>query len=198
MGHYFNLYHIWGDDGGACSGSDLVDDTPNQANATGGCPSGVQTDACATTAPGYMYQNYMDYTNDACMIMFTEGQKGRMRATLEAGGPREVLNQAPFEYQMALVAPWSWCLFANGCRFFDFTYNVIAGFTGTTTFSAVGLPAGASPVFSPADADTDGTTVTLTISGLGSVAVGNYPFTIDGTSGLFGQFFKRNTKCLWC
>ncbi len=182
MGHYFNLYHIWGDDGGACSGSDLVDDTPNQANATGGCPSGIQTDACATTAPGYMYQNYMDYTNDACMIMFTEGQKGRMRATLEAGGPREVLNQAPFDYQMALVAP-EIDICAPTDAVYDFTYNTFAGFTGTTTFSAVGLPAGASPVFSPANTDTDGTTVTLTISGLGSVAVGNYPFTIDGTSG---------------
>lgn len=78
-GHYFFLYHIWGDDNGACSGSDFVDDTPNQADETGGCPNGVVlTDACATAAPGKMYQNYMDYTDDACMLMFTQEQDTRM------------------------------------------------------------------------------------------------------------------------
>lgn len=41
-GHYFNLYHIWGDDDGACSGTDYVSDTPNQADASSGCASGVK------------------------------------------------------------------------------------------------------------------------------------------------------------
>ena len=182
MGHFFNLYHIWGDDGTSCSGDDLAADTPNQAGSTGGCPSGVQTDACATADPGYMYQNYMDYTDDACMNLFTEDQKSRMRATLEAGGPRETLNQAPFEYQMALVAPEvDVCTTADAV--FNFTYNTFDGFSDNTIFSTASLPAGATPVFSPIDASADGTAVTLTISGLGSVAVGNYPFTIEGTSG---------------
>lgn len=77
-GHFFFLYHIWGDDDGACSGTDYVDETPNQADETGGCPSGVRTDACTGTAPGIMYQNFMDYTDDACMVMFTEEQDERM------------------------------------------------------------------------------------------------------------------------
>ncbi len=182
MGHYFNLFHIWGDDSGACSGSDLVDDTPNQANSTFGCPSGVQTDGCATVDPGYMYQNYMDYTDDACMIMFTEGQKGRMRATLEAGGPREVLNQAPFDYTMALSASvLDVCAPADAV--YDFTYLTFDGFSDNTDFSASGLPAGAAAVFSPSSATANGTAVTLTVSGLGGVPVGSYNFTIDGTSG---------------
>jgi hypothetical protein len=83
-GHYFNLYHIWGDDGGACTGTDYVDDTPNQADATSGCPSGVKTDNCAPAAPGVMYQNYMDYTYDACMEMFTTQQVDRMESALIA------------------------------------------------------------------------------------------------------------------
>ncbi len=84
VGHYLNLYHIWGDDGGSCSGSDLVADTPNQADATGGCynPGTVLTDNCATSSPGYMWQNYMDYTDDACMYMFTNGQKARIVAVM--------------------------------------------------------------------------------------------------------------------
>jgi hypothetical protein len=82
-GHYFFLYHIWGDDNGACSSTDYIGDTPNQANETGGCPNGiVKTDACTTAAPGIMYQNYMDYTDDDCMMMFTLLQATRMETAL--------------------------------------------------------------------------------------------------------------------
>jgi hypothetical protein len=81
-GHFFFLYHIWGDDNGACSGSDGVSDTPNQADASAGCHSGVVTDACATTAPGIMYQNYMDYSSDGCMAMFTLLQVTRMETAM--------------------------------------------------------------------------------------------------------------------
>lgn len=80
IGHYFNLYHIWGDDNGACSGTDLVDDTPNQSNSTTSCQTGIVTDRCTTTSPGIMYQNYMDYTPDACLYMFTRLQVARMEA----------------------------------------------------------------------------------------------------------------------
>jgi hypothetical protein len=87
-GHFFNLYHIWGDDNGACSGSDQVDDTPNQAGSTGGCPNGVvRTDGCTLTAPGIMYQNFMDYTDDACLLMFTLQQATRMETALNLFRP---------------------------------------------------------------------------------------------------------------
>ncbi|MCC7302198.1 MAG: T9SS type A sorting domain-containing protein [Bacteroidia bacterium] len=84
VGHWLNLYHIWGDDNGACSGSDQVSDTPNAANYQFGCfsPSQVVTDACTTTSPGIMWMNYMDYTDDACMYMFTTGQKSRVTAIM--------------------------------------------------------------------------------------------------------------------
>ena len=81
-GHYFNLYHIWGDDNGGCSGSDFVDDTPNQANHTFGCPSGIKTDSCTSTGNGIMYQNYMDYSDDPCLVMFTSQQIDRMESAL--------------------------------------------------------------------------------------------------------------------
>ena len=81
-GHFFFLYHIWGDDGGACSGSDGVSDTPNQSDASSGCHSGVVTDACTTTAPGIMYQNYMDYSSDGCMALFTLLQVSRMETAM--------------------------------------------------------------------------------------------------------------------
>ena len=81
IGHWLNLEHIWGDEN-ECANDDLIDDTPLQRIATFGCPSGVVTDSCTTTAPGIMYENYMDYTDDACMNMFTHGQITRMRTAL--------------------------------------------------------------------------------------------------------------------
>lgn len=80
IGHYFNLRHIWGDDDGACSGTDFIDDTPNQANMTYGTPStDTLYDACTGTGGGIMYQNYMDYTDDGAMEMFTLQQVARMQ-----------------------------------------------------------------------------------------------------------------------
>ncbi len=84
VGHWLGLKHIWGD---AYCGDDLVDDTPKQGNYTTGCPSGVRT-SCGNTSTGDMYTNYMDYTNDACVNLFTEGQKTRMRTLFAAGGSR--------------------------------------------------------------------------------------------------------------
>jgi hypothetical protein len=80
VGHCFNLKHIWGDDGNACSGSDLVADTPNQADENYSC--GGITISCTNGPNGDNWQNYMDYTDDDCMNMFTEGQKTRMTAAL--------------------------------------------------------------------------------------------------------------------
>jgi hypothetical protein len=82
-GHYLNLIHIWGDDNGACWGTDYVDDTPNQGNYTSGCPSGVVTDSCSPNPPGIMYQNYMDYSSDPCLVMFTNGQVTRMQTAFD-------------------------------------------------------------------------------------------------------------------
>ncbi len=66
---------------------------------------------------------------------------------------------------------------------YNFTYNTFLGFTGTTTFSATGLPAGTSIVFNPTTAVTDSTAVTATVSNTGSLAPGTYNFNLVGTSG---------------
>lgn len=91
IGHWLNLKHIWGDDGNGCGGSDLVDDTPNQADEHYGCPKFPQV-SCSNGPNGDMYVNYMDYTDDRCMFMFTKGQKSRMFATLVSGGSRHSIT----------------------------------------------------------------------------------------------------------
>ena len=96
-GHWLGLKHIWGDQ---YCGDDGVDDTPRQGNFTPGCPTGFRS-SCENNVTGDMYMNYMDYTGDACMNLFTEGQKSRMRAAVSAGGPRNSLL-----YSRGLQAPW--------------------------------------------------------------------------------------------
>ena len=92
VGHWMNLRHIWGDDGGACSGSDLVGDTPNQGRENYGCPSFPHL-SCSNGPNGDMFMNYMDYTDDRCMFMFTNGQKKRALAVFASGGPRAPIGQ---------------------------------------------------------------------------------------------------------
>ncbi len=93
FGHCFNLFHIWGDDGGACTGSDQCSDTPNQASENYGCPTLPLTDACTTTAPGVMCMNYMDYVDDACMVMFSAQQAARMTAVVSTA-PYNILQSS--------------------------------------------------------------------------------------------------------
>lgn len=79
VGHFFGLRHIWGDDGGACGGpGDYVDDTPDQSSSTSGCVTSRTT--CSNEN---MVMNYMDYTDDECMNLFTVDQVNRMITVLE-------------------------------------------------------------------------------------------------------------------
>jgi hypothetical protein len=85
VGHYLDLFHIWGDDGSACTGSDLVADTPNQAGSSPFQPTSCRTFpavSCSNAPDGDMFMNYMDYSADQCMNLFTAGQAVRMDAAL--------------------------------------------------------------------------------------------------------------------
>lgn len=77
VGHYFLLDHIWGN---GCATDDEVSDTPDQARDYAGCPA-LGASSCGSTD---MHMNYMDYTNDACMYMFSAGQATRMDNYLTA------------------------------------------------------------------------------------------------------------------
>jgi PKD repeat protein len=84
-GHWLGLRHIWGD--GNCA-EDFVSDTPPAAGPSSGCPVGRIS--CGGVN---MVQNYMDYSDDACMNIFTNGQKTRMRAVMEVSPRRKTLLQ---------------------------------------------------------------------------------------------------------
>lgn len=100
LGHFFGLRHTWGDDEGECSGTDYVNDTPNQAGSSSGCPTHPQT-TCGVSA---MFQNYLDYTDDDCMNLFTQDQVSRMIAVLENSPRRASLLTSPGLQDPAPVA----------------------------------------------------------------------------------------------
>jgi Pregnancy-associated plasma protein-A len=80
VGHWLDLRHIWADTLG-CGGSDFVADTPNQAGPNFGSPTFPKI-SCLNGPHGDMFMNYMDYVDDAAMVMFTTGQGARMNACL--------------------------------------------------------------------------------------------------------------------
>ena len=89
VGHYLNLQHVWGTIGG-CSDDDQVADTPNCTGPNMGC--NLAASSCGSTD---MIQNFLDYTPDNCMNLFTQGQRMRMRALFTPGGARESLLTSP-------------------------------------------------------------------------------------------------------
>lgn len=97
VGHYFELLHIWGDDEGKCPDTrgqdDGISDTPPQSYPSYGCEIYPKYDGCTKTGDGIMYMNYMDYSDDSCLLLFTHEQAARMRLSVQFGGNAYSLTQ---------------------------------------------------------------------------------------------------------
>jgi hypothetical protein len=85
IGHWLGLKHLWGDEN---CGNDGIDDTPRQRFANYYCQTFPHATTCSPNANGDMFMNYMDFSDDACMCMFTLGQKAEMRSQFALGGSR--------------------------------------------------------------------------------------------------------------
>lgn len=97
VGHFLGLRHIWGDAPSAsagCTYDDYCRDTPNTRQANYDCPTSDST-TCTIPRVREMVENYMDYTDDACMNVFTQEQKLRMRTILENSPRRLSLLSSP-------------------------------------------------------------------------------------------------------
>jgi len=84
VGHWLGLRHIWGD--GDCLADDYCTDTPDSSEPSFGCP-----DSKTTCGSEDQFENYMDYTDDGCMNVFTPEQVGRMHTVLENSPRRREL-----------------------------------------------------------------------------------------------------------
>jgi hypothetical protein len=91
MGHFLGLRHVWGDQS-PCEQDDFCDDTPEQSSSFNTqCPDSSSI-SCGSSD---MYSNYLNYTNDACMNIFTNCQKQRMRTVVENSPRVNMLTQSP-------------------------------------------------------------------------------------------------------
>ncbi len=103
LGHWMGLKHIWGDN---LCGDDGIQDTPTQSNYNTGCPSFPHLSACSPNNNGDMYMNYMDYTSDVCMNMFTVGQKIKMRGLFAINGVKNsFMSSFACDSTLASAAP---------------------------------------------------------------------------------------------
>ena len=122
VGHWLGLRHIWGD--GDCSSDDYCADTPNAGQPNYSCE---QVNSCddGNGDANDMIENYMDYTNDACMNIFTVNQKERMRAVLAQSPRRKELISSSVGEASDIPVP-NFIMSANsGCagQVIDFTDN---------------------------------------------------------------------------
>lgn len=174
IGHWLNLYHIWGDDGSGCNGSDQVNDTPNQGSEHYGCPN-FPSVSCSNGPNGDMWMNYMDYTDDACMYMFTNGQKARSLALFNTGGSRVSL------------------LTSQGCQSIatppvaNFTADAVTSCTGIIKFTDLSTNAPTSWAWNFGDGQTS---ITQNPTHL-YAANGTYTVSLTATNS-----FGSNTKTL--
>ncbi len=187
VGHWLNLRHIWGD---ANCGNDQVADTPPAKTSNFGCKTfPFRSTGCNTTTNGEMFMNYMDYTDDACMQMFTQGQSTRMTALFSPGGSRaSLLNSLGCQPPASGGGSFSFNNVAStnvACGAPSASSTLVSaamgGFTAPITLSAIGAPTGTSVTFS-ANPLTPGNSTTVTLSNMNSLAPGTYTITVTGTA----------------
>ena len=101
VGHWLNLKHLWGD---TDCGDDGVDDTPPQKTYNSGCPSfpKITANSCNPLSSGDMLRHCVASTADACLHMFTPGQKQRIHDLFAVSAPRESMLRSA-----ALNKPWN-------------------------------------------------------------------------------------------
>ena len=160
VGHYLGLRHIWGD--GGCNVDDFCNDTPVAGSSNFGCPNG--TDSCPSMSGVDMIENYMDYTNDSCMNIFTNDQKTRMLTVMNNSPRRVELKSSVKDIAIPLFANDGELKIENSC-----------GVTSATC---------ASGAVSPAK------TVLLYNRGTSNITSAQIGYSINGSS--FNQNFVGN------
>ena len=103
IGHWLGLQHLWGD---AACGDDGIDDTPPQETSNSNCTTFPHVSSCSINQYGDMFMNFMDFNDDACMNLFTNGQKSSMRSLFAKGNSKNsFLNSMVCDSSNAVSGP---------------------------------------------------------------------------------------------
>ncbi|RVU91615.1 T9SS C-terminal target domain-containing protein [Flavobacterium columnare] len=97
LGHFLNLEHTFGNNGGCATADDGIADTPKVGKFSVGCPVPGSVSGCVANEKA-LTMNYMDYVDDACMYMFTQGQTAAMKAyynVISSQFVKDVFDKAP-------------------------------------------------------------------------------------------------------
>ncbi len=108
VGHWLDLQHLWAFPSAPPCGDDGLLDTPLQESGNFGCKTYPHNTDCNTTADGEMFMNFMDFSDDPCLNMFTEDQKDKMIGTinnqrsglLTSDGYNSINEFADFEFKI--------------------------------------------------------------------------------------------------
>ncbi len=113
VGHWLGLIHIWGEGSSCNTNTDFCTDTPVAKDPNYGCPTGI--DSCTLKSGNDMIENYMDYTDDTCMSIFTQDQKTRMNAVMTNSPRRVSLKTSTKGNAVTLFANDAEVKFENSC-----------------------------------------------------------------------------------
>ena len=192
IGHWVGLRHIWGD--GTCL-TDYCNDTPpaqtSNYNCTSGCTGGCFTHpyklgVCSGNTTGEMFMNFMDYTDDPCMYMFTNDQNSRIQTAMQYGNFRSQLGtSAATLCSIAASAPVaSLSIPASGCTNSAIVVNNQSSGNPSPTYVWSSNPAG-GVTFNPSN--------TATAPTINFTTPGNYSITVAATNSVGSN---SNTKVI--
>ncbi len=178
LGHFYNLKHTF--DGFSCAGDDGIADTPNISNSNYGCPAPGSVDGCEPNEKA-LTMNYMDYVNDACMYMLTEGQTTVVGAYIST-----IQNQ--FKQNTTLCGVNSFSIsavdiFYNTCgneATFDLDYLTINGFDSMVALEVSNVPQGVTASLSQDEIITSGG-FSLALTNIDQLALADYTITVTAT-----------------
>ena len=174
VGHWIGLRHIWGD--GDCTVDDFCADTPNASGSNFGCATG--NDSCAADAGTDMVENYMDYSDDACMDTFTADQVLRILTVMDNADGLSNLSGSTtgsVDYSVVFTSTEEVVCAPNNAVY-TFDYIAVAPFAGTVNLTASIVPAVGTVTLSQSSVTTDTTGMTVTVSG---ATPGTYTVTMS-------------------
>ena len=195
IGHFFNLAHTWGPNNNSnpdCTLSDGCADTPPTAGPFFGCPSVAPVlNACSPSDPGVMWQNHMDYSDDRCMILFTNDQAIRVNASL-ASPDRIGLTTSnactpPSGFTFTPGATVTASCPSPATAAASLSTTASGGFTTPIVLTATaGVPAGTSITFS-SNPLAPGSSTFVTLNNANILNNGTYNVFVQGVAGATTQ-----------